>query len=63
MSVGSVVLFLVSLSFVDCSAGYEVNSIVCVFEGVRINYFVWSSLKYLAGMGELAVWLYLYSCD
>ena len=38
LSVGSVVL-LVSLSFVECSAGYGVNSIVGVFEGCRIRLF------------------------
>ena len=39
LSVGSVV-FIVSLSFVvECSAGCEMNSIVCVFEGFRIRLF------------------------
>ena len=36
---GSVALFIVSLSFVECSAGCRVNSIVCVFEGLRIRLF------------------------
>ena len=39
LSLGSVVLFIVSLSFVECSAGCGVNSIVCVFEGFRIRLF------------------------
>ena len=29
----SVVVLIVSLSFVECSAGCGVNSIVCVFDG------------------------------
>ena len=33
LSVGSVVLFIVSLSFVECTAGYGVNNIVCVLRG------------------------------
>ena len=37
--VGSVVLFIVSISFVECSAGCGVNSIVCVFEGFRLRIF------------------------
>ena len=37
LSVGSVVLFIVSLSFVECSSGWGVNIIVCVFEGLRIR--------------------------
>ena len=39
LSVASVVLFIVSLSFAECSAGCGVNSIVCVFEGFRIRLF------------------------
>ena len=39
LSVGSVVLLIVSLSFVKCSAGCGVNSTVCVFEGARIRLF------------------------
>ena len=41
--VGKIVVFIVSLSFVDCYVGCGVNSIVCVFEGFTINYFVWST--------------------
>ena len=37
--VGNVVLFIVSLSLVGCSAGCGVNSIVCVFEWFRIILF------------------------
>ena len=37
--VGNVLLFIVSLNFVECSAGHGVNSIVCVFEGFRIRLF------------------------
>ena len=37
LSVGSGVLFIVSLSVVECSAGVGVNSIVYVFERVRIT--------------------------
>ena len=44
LCVGSVVLFIVSLSFVDCSVRCGVNSIVCVFERFSIRFFfVWSS--------------------
>ena len=39
LSVGSVVLFIASFSFVECSAGCGVNNIVCVFEGFRIRLF------------------------
>ena len=39
LSVESVVLFIGSLSFVECSAGCGVNSIVCVLEGLRIRLF------------------------
>ena len=39
LSVGSVALFIVSLSFVECSAACGVNSIVCVFEGFRVTLF------------------------
>ena len=37
--VESVVLFIVSLSFVDCSVGCGVKSIVCVLEGFSIRLF------------------------
>ena len=43
--VGSVLLYIVSLSFVECSAGYGVNSIVCVFEGFRIRLFYLGQLS------------------
>ena len=33
--VGSVVLFIVGLSFVECSTGFGVNSIVCGFQRFR----------------------------
>ena len=33
--VGTVVLFIVSLTLVECSAGCWMNSIVCVFETVE----------------------------
>ena len=39
LSMGSVLLFIVSLSFVECPAGCGVNSIVWVFEGYRIRLF------------------------
>ena len=39
LSMGSVVLLIVSLNFVECSAGCGVNSIVCVFEGFRLRIF------------------------
>ena len=32
-------LFIVSLGFIECSAGCGVNSIVCVFEGFTIRLF------------------------
>ena len=32
-------LFIVSLRFVECSAGCGVNSTVCIFEGFRIRLF------------------------
>ena len=37
--VGSVALVIVSLSFIECSAVCEENSIVYVFEGFRIRLF------------------------
>ena len=39
LSVGSVVLFIVKVSFVECSAGCGVNSIACIFERLRITLF------------------------
>ena len=50
---------MVSLSFVECSAGCEVNSIV--FEGFRIRLICLVQLN-VSGMCALAVWLYLCSC-
>ena len=38
LSVESVVLFIVSVSFVECSAGCGVNGIVCVFERFMIKF-------------------------
>ena len=43
LSVESVVLFIVSLRFIEYSAECEVNSIVCIFEGFRIRLFCLSS--------------------
>ena len=40
---GSVVLFIVSLSFVECSAVYGVNSMFVFLRSLRLDYFVWSS--------------------
>ena len=45
LSVGSVVLFIVSLSFLKCSSGCGVNSIVCVFKGFRIRLFYLAQLN------------------
>ena len=39
LSIGSVVLFIDSLSFAECSAGCGVNAIPCIFVGFRIRLF------------------------
>ena len=39
------VLFIVSLSFVECSAGCGLNSIVCVFKELRIRLFCFVQLN------------------
>ena len=42
--VGSIVLSIVSLSFVECSAGCRVNSTVfALLRSLDLDYFVWSS--------------------
>ena len=52
--VGSVALFIVSLSFVECFAGCKVNSVFMFLKGLGLDNFVWSSLICLAGMSALA---------
>ena len=47
-------LFIVSLSFIECSAGSGVNSIVCDFEGFRIKTILFGSAEYV-----LQVWVHL----
>ena len=45
--VGNVVLFTVSLSFSESSAGCAVNNIACVFEGFIIELFCLVLVEYV----------------